>query len=69
MPGYVKQAIERFGAPDGPGAISPMIYEPPKYGKKIQYAENEEEGVPNKEQLKRIQQIVGVFLYYARAID
>jgi hypothetical protein len=69
MPGYVKQAIERFGAPDGPGALSPMIYEPPKYGKKIQYAENEEEGVPNKEQLKRIQQIVGVFLYYARAID
>ena len=69
MPGYVKQAIERFGAPEGPGAMSPMIYEPPKYGQKIQFAQNEEVGVQDKQQLKRIQQIVGVFLYYARAID
>ena len=62
MPGYVKQAIERFGMPEGPGAMSPMVYEPPKYGQKVQYAVNEEEGVQDKEQLKRIQQIVGVFL-------
>jgi len=70
MPGYVKKAIERFGAQAGVGANSPMIYEPPKYGEKIQYANpDEKELTSDTTKTKRLQQIVGVFLYYARAVD
>ena len=69
MPGCVKKAIERFGVKTGSGANSPMIYEPPKYGAKVQYAKDEEEIAEDPSMTKRIQQIVGVFLYYARAVD
>ena len=69
MPGCVKKAIERFGVKVGIGANSPMIYEPPKYGEKVQYAMDEEEIDKDPSITKRIQQIVGVFLYYARAVD
>ena len=70
MPGYVKRALERFGTPLGAGANSPMIYEPPKYGEKIQYANTDDnELAANANNTKRLQQIVGVFLYYARAVD
>ena len=63
MPGCVKKAIERFGVKTGSGANSPMIYEPLKYGAKVQYAKDEEEIAEDPSMTKRIQQIVGVFLY------
>ena len=46
-----------------------MVYTPPKYGQTIQYAEEEGECSRDESKIKRTQQIVGVFLYYARAID
>jgi len=69
IPDCVKNAIQRFGVKPGIGANSPMVYEPPKYGEKVQYAKDEEEIAGNTSITKRIQQIVGVFLYYARAVD
>jgi hypothetical protein len=70
MPGYVQKALERFCADQGKGANSPMVYIPPRYGEKIQYAKDEQEpAATDAESTKRIQQIVGVFLYYARAVD
>jgi hypothetical protein len=71
MPGYVRKALERFGIdPDNDkGANSLAIYEPPEYGAKIQYDEIEDDRPISAEAKTRIQQIVGVFLFYARAVD
>ena len=71
MPGYVRKALERFNInPDtAKGANSPAIYEPPDYGAKIQYDEIEDDRPISAEAKTRIQQIVGVFLFYARAVD
>ena len=70
MPNYVKKALIRFNATDLPGANSPLLYTPPKYySKKQQKATNDVSPPVSAERKKRIQEIVGVFLYYARAVD
>ena len=70
MPNYVQKALIRFNATDLPGANSPMIYTPPKYySKKQQKATNDVSPPVSADRKKRIQEIVGVFLYYARAVD
>jgi hypothetical protein len=70
MPEYVKKALERLGVFDAIKAKSPMVYEPPRYGQKVQFADDDNPEVDtNEETIKRLQQIVGIFLYYARAID
>ena len=42
----------------------------PKYGAKVQYAADEDVSQPaTKEEKTFIQQVVGTFLYYGRAVD
>lgn len=70
MPQYVENALDRFGAKDLPGADSPMKYSPPPYGlAKQQLTTIDTSAALPDERKHRIQQIVGTFLYYARAVD
>jgi hypothetical protein len=71
MPGYVTNALTRFGKLDIKGANSPIVYTPPVYGAKSQTIPAD--GPPAKPlteaQTTTVQEIIGVFLYYARAVD
>lgn len=71
MPGYIDNAIEKFGAKDFPAADSPLVYVPPAYGQKQQHVDTtaNDSQLLSKERKTRIQQIVGTLLYYARAVD
>jgi len=71
MPNYVQKALTRFNTVDISPVNSPAIYVPPMYGSRKQQNAvvdgSEQITCPAKK--KRIQQIVGTFLYYARAVD
>ena len=71
MPNFVKKALHRLmhEAPSRP-VHSPSQHTPPIYGKKVQFVEPDK-NLPmlSPPELKRIQQAVGIFLYYARAQD
>jgi hypothetical protein len=70
MPGYVKKAILRFKRTHLKGADSPIIYVPPKYGPFQQEVQAELTPTPLTPAEKlEMQEIVGVFLFYARAVD
>jgi hypothetical protein len=70
IPGYVKKAIGRFKRPNLKKADSPIIYVPPRYGQHQQEVHPEEPSTPlSPDELKELQEIVGVFLFYARAVD
>ena len=69
MPGYVAMALVRFNMETATGANSPAIYVPPEYGAKVQYDEVDDDTPADAATKTRIQQIVGVFLFYARAVD
>lgn len=72
MPGYVEKALQRFGKQDIKGADSPLIYTPPIYGVKQQLtpAEKVASTLPVSEaERKFLQELVGVFLFYSRAVD
>jgi hypothetical protein len=71
MPGYVTAALKRFNiAPSNRFTRSPAVYIPPKYGKHIQYVDDDLQ-LPKLDptRAKFIQQVIGVFLYYSRAVD
>lgn len=71
MPNYVEKALLRFEhkKPSKP-QLSPFAWSVPKYGAKTQFAALPDPSPPLKpDQIKRLQQIIGVFLYYARAVD
>jgi hypothetical protein len=71
MPGYIEYALARFGH------LIPKIlqHQPhkhtvPTYGATIQYAkDNNVTNLLSKEEKKYIQQVLGTFLYYGRAVD
>jgi hypothetical protein len=71
MPGYIERALERFQhSYDGEPEHAPEPYEPIIYGAKTQYATAPDVSpILEAGQKKRIQEILGVLLYYARAID
>jgi hypothetical protein len=71
MPDYVRDALHRFQHdPKQVPQYSPHIHTPIKYGERIQYAKAPDSSAPlDKKDTKRVQSIVGTFLYYARAID
>jgi len=70
IPGYVEKAIQRFRRTNLKGADSPIIYVPPNYGKHQQEAPMVEPSVPlTAAEIKELQEIVGVFLFYSRAVD
>jgi hypothetical protein len=71
MPGYVEKALQRFTHPDPTRPQhSPHHWIAPKYGATIQYAAPEDASTPlNKHGITRLQQIIGTFLFYGRAVD
>jgi Reverse transcriptase (RNA-dependent DNA polymerase) len=71
MPGYVEAALQRFThpAPTRP-QHSPHAWIAPNYGARVQYAPSEEDSIPlDKAGIKRLQEVIGTFLYSARAVD
>ena len=71
MPDYIKRALIQFQHQAPPKPVhSPAKFEQPTYGAKIQYAKDEPESKPlSNEELLRLQQVVGTFLYYTKAVD
>ena len=69
MPGYVQNALDKLNhpAPSRP-QHAPSIYHPPKYGQKQQLVQLREFTL-TPEQQKKLEQVCGMFLYYARAVD
>jgi hypothetical protein len=70
MPGYVEKALRRFHRLNLKGADSPCIYIPPQYGQHTHDVLPDPPSDPlTPAQIKELQEIVGVFLFYARAVD
>ncbi|MGL5935528.1 MAG: reverse transcriptase domain-containing protein, partial [Cetobacterium sp.] len=71
MPDYVKKALQRFVHPDPTRAQhAPYPWSAPNYGASIQYAEPEDTSTPlDKTGTKRLQEVIGTFLFYGRAVD
>ena len=70
IPGYVVRACQRFQRNNLRKADSPIIYVPPRYGKFQQEVHLEPLSIPlTSAESKELQEIVGVFLFYARAVD
>jgi hypothetical protein len=71
MPGYVERALARFGHLI-PKKLQhqPHKHTVPTYGATIQYAKDDDATkLLTKEEKKYIQQVLGTFLYYGRAVD
>ena len=71
MPGYVHEAMKRFQH-ELPKRLqhSPHQHVAPNYGAKVQYAPEADESRPlTKQEKKFVQQVIGTFLYYGRAVD
>jgi hypothetical protein len=71
MPGYVEQALRRFKVTKKTASTnSPVTYTPPVYGRaQQQFAAVDESRILPSAEITYVQQVVGVFLYYARAVD
>jgi hypothetical protein len=71
MPGYIQRALQRFMHPIPKRAQhSPHSWTPPNYGSGAQYTDAPDESEPlEAADIKRLQQIIGVLLYYARMVD
>ena len=70
MPGYIEKALKRFGRFNLKGADSPCVYIPPQYGKHTHDVLPDPPSEPlSPAQIKELQEIIGVFLFYARAVD
>jgi hypothetical protein len=71
MPGYVKKALLRFNWPNPKKPQhQPYPHLPIQYGAKTQTSEPEDTSPRlDREKTKFIQEVTGVFLFYARAVD
>ena len=71
MPGYIDKALARFGHPHPTTPQNqPHPHTTPTYGATVQYAKPLDDTLPaSTEDQKLIRQVVGVLLYYARAVD
>ncbi len=71
MPGYIQKALQRFGVKQAKFATdSPCIYIPPTYGQRVQQMTTvDDTALLSTKDTKFVQQVVGVFAYYARAVD
>jgi hypothetical protein len=71
MPGYVTNAIQRFTSYGSPAANSSAVFIPPDYKRIHNQPATADNASPLRplDRAKRIQEIVGVFLYYSRAVD
>ena len=69
MPGYVERALKRFGVTSPKPTHAPLPYTPPVYGKSAQLTTPDLTAPATPTQIKWLQEVVGVFLYHARALD
>ena len=70
MPGYVKAALVRFGVERScKPTHNPTKFDPIVYGQRIQPTEVDDSPFCTDAEAKFFREVVGVFLYYARAID
>jgi len=70
MPGYIEKALHRFGINDKTKTVNtPGPHTKPTYGKQTQENYIDQSPKLSAEHQKFIEQVVGVMLYYARAID
>jgi hypothetical protein len=71
MPGYIKAGLHKYqqAAPTGP-ENAPHTWNPPVYGAKTQYVENETT-IPaiSAKDVNKLQQLTGTLLYCSRAVD
>jgi hypothetical protein len=71
MPGYIKAALHKYqhAVPTRP-QHAPRMWNPPVYGVKTQYVEDENNSPAlSSKDVNRLQQLTGKLLYYARAVD
>ncbi len=69
MPNYIDKALTRFGVTKLPRSTnSPMIVAPIQYGAVQTPTVDNSPPLPT-DRIKRLQQIIGVLLYYTRCID
>jgi hypothetical protein len=72
MPNYIPAALLKFQHPQPPRpCYAPHKWTRPAYGKQTQFAPppDDSELLQTKDEIRRIQAIVGTLLYYARAVD
>ena len=71
MPGYVDKALQRFEHPvPSKPEDSPHEWTKPNYGAKQQLTSAPDESPPlDAAGIKRLQEVIGTLLYYARALD
>jgi hypothetical protein len=71
MPGYVAKALHRFTHPEPHRPQhAPHPWVAPNYGVSVQYAAPEDTSRPiDKHETKRLQEVLGTFLFYGRAVD
>jgi len=71
MPGYIERALARFQHPfPSRSQHSPHAWTPPTFGSGAQMTQDEHSSPPaSTVQIKRLQEILGVLLYYARMVD
>ena len=71
MPGYIDKLLHKLHHPTPTTPEhNPHTWKPPQYGKTAQYVETPKQlpVLPN-DRIRRIQQVIGSLLYYARAVD
>ena len=69
MPGYIEKALQRFHHNKTHDEHSPHHWIAPQYGSKQQSPHYDTTPPLNPTDIKTVQQIVGVLLYYGRALD
>ena len=70
MPGYIERALQRFSHPKPTRPQnSPHEWIAPNYGARKQYATQDFSPALDVSDKKRVQEVLGTLLYYARAID
>ena len=71
MPGYVTRALHKFmHTPATRPQHSPHAWNPPNYGATVQYAPDADTSpLLDSKALTHLQNVIGTFLYYARAVD
>ena len=70
MPGYFRKALTRFGHKLKKQCDRPHKHEIPVFGRKVQYAKEEDTSPKlNERKKKLVQQVTGIFLYYVRCVD
>ena len=71
VPGFVKAKLHEYQHPTpAKPQHAPFKAAPINYGAKVQQTKPTDDSIPlSKEGIKRIQQVVGAFAWYARAAD